>query len=420
MEENASQYPDLFEGKVIGFGKSPIFVNHPEAIREIFTNDRGKLSAPGEFNAITKPLLGAHSLVTISGDRHKKRRKLVMPPFHGDRMVNYGELIIAATQEIIRNLPQHKIFSARQVMQEISLQIIIEVIFGARKGELYQNLNDLITRISESFENPLFAAELSLPFLQKDLGAWSNWGNFLRQREKIDEILYVEIDRCRRQNNTDRVDILSLLMSARDEDGNRMSDRELRDELVTLIFGGHETTATAMTWGLYWIHRLPDIKAKLLAELRGIGPAPNPMAIFRLPYLTAVCNETLRLYPPLLFTFPRLVKQPMTVLDYELQPDQLVVGCIYLLHHRADLYPDSKQFRPERFIERQFSPYELMPFGGGARRCIAEALAVFEIRLVLATVLANFELDLADTKPEKPARRVLSVGPGGGVKMKFG
>lgn len=417
MEESAKHSLDMFAGKIVGFGDSLIFVNHPQAIQEILTNDRKKFTAPGEFNGILKPLVGDYSLFTLNGDRHKNQRKLIMPPFHGDRMQTYGELILKLTEKVISELSPDKPFSARKLMQEISLQVILEAVFGLYEGERCEKIKHFVTLMLDLFNSPLTSAFLFFPFLQKNLGAWSPWGYFLRQKQQLDELLYAEISDRRSQNTSNRTDILSLLISARDEEGNPMTDEELRDELMTLLLAGHETTATAIAWGLYWTHRLPEVREKLLKELDSLGEKPDPLAIFRLSYLTAVCNETLRIHPVAMLTFPRLVKEKTKLLGEEIAPDTILVGCIYLLHQREDLYPNPQQFKPERFLERQFSPYEFMPFGGGVRRCVGEALAMYEMKLVLATILSRYQLTLADNKIEKPQRRGVTLAPTNGVKM---
>jgi cytochrome P450 len=196
-----------------------------------------------------------------------------------------------------------------------------------------------------------------------------------------------------------------------------MTDQGLRDELMTLLLAGYETTATSISWALYLIHKHPEIREKLLQELDTLGSLPDPMSIFRLPYLTAVCNETLRIHPVAMLTFPRIVQEPLKLLGYSLEPGIIVAGCIYLTHQRKDLYPEPKQFKPERFIEGQFSPYEFIPFGGGVRRCMGEALAIFEMKLVLATILSRYQLALVDTQPEVPRRRGVTLAPARGVKM---
>jgi unspecific monooxygenase len=168
---------------------------------------------------------------------------------------------------------------------------------------------------------------------------------------------------------------------------------------------------------LYWIHRLPEVKEKLLEELETLGNNLDPNAITRLPYLNAVCSETLRIYPIVLVGTPRIVKLPIQIMGYEFEPGTSLMPCLYLTHRREDLYPEPEQFKPERFLERQFSPYEYLPFGGGNRRCIGAAFALYEMKLVLATLLSRFELALADNRPIKPVRRGVTMAPAGGVNM---
>jgi unspecific monooxygenase len=186
---------------------------------------------------------------------------------------------------------------------------------------------------------------------------------------------------------------------------------------MTLLVAGHETTATALSWALYWIHRLPEVKEKLLEELDTLGDDPDPSTIARLPYLNAVCSETLRIYPVVIVAVPRIVKSPLHLMGYDFEPDIMLAPCIYLTHHREDLYPQPKQFKPERFLERQFSPYEYLPFGGGNRRCIGAAFALFEMKLALVSILSRCQLTLADNRPVHPKRRGVTMAPAGGVQM---
>jgi cytochrome P450 len=186
---------------------------------------------------------------------------------------------------------------------------------------------------------------------------------------------------------------------------------------MTLLFAGHETTASALAWAFYWIHNLPEVRQTLLQELDTFSQDSDPSAVSKLPYLNAVCSETLRLYPIVLFTFGRTLKSPLEVMGYQLEAGTLLAPCIYLTHHREDIYPEPKRFKPERFLERQFSPYEYLPFGGGNRRCLGYAFALFEMKLVLATVLSQVELALVDKRPIRPARRGITFSPSGGVEM---
>jgi unspecific monooxygenase len=355
----------------------------------------------------------------LDGEQHKRRRQLLLPPFHGERMRAYGDVICRLTEKVFSQFPPGQVISARSATQDISLQVILEAVFGLCEGERFEQMRHLLTAMTEVFRSPLSASFLFFPWMQQDWGTWSPWGRFVRDRAEIDKLLYREIAERRQQDNHNRVDVLSLLMTARDEAGQPLSDKELRDELMLLLFAGHETTATAMAWALYWIHHLPDVQEKLLQELDSLGPDPDPMAIARLPYLSAVCNETLRLYPVAMLTFSRVVNEPLELLGYALEPGLIVVGCIYLLHQRPDLYPNPQEFKPERFLERQFSPFEFMPFGGGARRCIGEALALFEMKLSLATILLRYQLALADQRPEVPRRRGVTLAPARGVKIQI-
>ena len=431
METAARACPDIFQANVVGFEGGLVFVNQPQAIQEILTRDTAigsrtsRYTAPGDLNRTLVPILGDSSVMMLDGDRHRKRRQLVMPPFHGERMRAYGDLIGELTTTAFDAVPLNQPFEARIVTQDISLNIILKAVFGLSEsdadggvgGDRFQNLKHLMTQVADLFQSPLTSLFLFYPGLQKDWGMWSPWGKFVRDRQKLDDLIYLEIAERRAESRTDRIDILSLLLSTRDEAGEPMSDPELRDELMTLLFAGHETTATAMAWALYWTHRQPEVRTKLLQELATLGENPDPAEIFRLPYLTAVCNETLRIHPVAMLTFPRQVEVPVDVLGCQLEPGTIVVGCIYLVHHRSDLYPNSHEFDPQRFIDRTFTPYEFMPFGGGARRCIGEALAMYELKLVLAQVLSRYEFSLVDSTPEPPRRRGVTLAPAHGVRL---
>ncbi|MBD2517402.1 cytochrome P450 [Nostoc sp. FACHB-973] len=417
MEKAAQQYPGIFTAKIVGFGDTVVFVNHPQAIQEILTNDRKKFVAVGDANRIVEPLVGQYSVSLLEGIRHKQQRQLVMPVFHRERMRTYGQLICTLCTKVFSQSPLNQPFLARNLTQEISLQVILKVVLGLHEGEKLQKLKHLLPQMLDLFRSPFTCSLFFLSFLQKDLGAWSTWGKFLRDRQQIDELLYAEIAERREQPDSERIDILSMLMSARDDAGESMTDQELRDQLMTLMLAGYETTATAIAWGLYWIHQNPLVCEKLVEELDTLGDSPDPMSIVRLPYLTAVCNETLRIYPPIMFSFPRVVQEPVELLGHPLEPGTVLLPSIYLAHQREDLYPQPKEFRPERFIERQFSPYEFLPFGGGVRRCMGEALASFQMKLVLATILSLYELALVNQQPERVERRGFTLAPATGIKM---
>jgi len=416
LDSNYQRYGDIFIVKSSNF-PFLVIISNPQAIQEIFTAD-SKLFESGTVNHITLPLVGSNSLLLLDGDRHLQQRKLLMPPFHGERMKAYGQIIRNTTEKVINNWTPGKSVIAQSTMQEISLEVILHAVFGLSEGERYQQIQQLMINMFSLFSNPLNATFLFIKSLQKDLGAWSPWGGFLRQRQRLDELLYQEIRERKTLSQPLGEDILSLLISARDEAGGPMSDVELRDELMTILFGGHETTATALAWALYWIHYIPEVREKLLQELNSIDVENcDPAQITKLPYLNAVCCETLRIYPVLFFTFPRLVQAPMQLMGYNIPKGMVLSPCIYLVHHRPDIYPEPKRFKPERFLERQFSPYEYLPFGGGNRRCIGMAFAMFEMKLVLAKVLSRYSLELAENSPVMPVRRGVTMAPAGGVPL---
>ncbi|WP_341525443.1 cytochrome P450 [Nostoc sp. UHCC 0302] len=416
METNFQRYGDFFTVHWGNLYPEAVFVSHPQAIQTIFTADP-KLFDSGRGNGLAKILVGETSLVLLDGFSHQRQRRLLTPPFHGERMQAYGDLICTLTKQVSCEWKIDQPFAVRESMQEISLRVILQAVFGLHEGPRYQELIELLAAMMDMTASPLRASMLFFKFLQKDLGAWSPWGRFRRRQQRIDQLLYAEIQDRRRQNDPERTDILSLMISARDEQGEGMTDQELHDELITLLLAGHETTATSLCWGLYWIHYHPEVREKLLQELNSLNSNPDPSEIFRLPYLTAVCQETLRIYPPLFLTWPRILKAPLQVGEYHFDTNTTLLPCIYLTHQREDLYPEPKQFKPERFLERQFTPYEFFAFGGGNRRCLGAALAMFEMKLVLATILSNYQLVLSDNQPIKPQRRGFFLAPSAGFKM---
>jgi cytochrome P450 family 110 len=419
LTECAKTYGDLFTLKLESNLPPILFVHSPEAIQQILSNDHKDLEAPGELNSIFEYLLGKKSVISLSGKEHQRQRQLIMPPFHGERMRSYAELIENITTKTINKQPKNQPFNIRNVSQEITLQIMMEAVFGIYEGEQAENLRHLLCEIIEQSSVPWRVAFLYLPKLKEVIGISELWKQQIKKQEKADQLIYQEIQQRRENFDPQRTDILTLLMSSRDENGEPMTDEELRDELMTLLFAGHETTATAISWAFYWIHKLPDVREKLLTELDSLGENPDSNTIFKLPYLTAVCNETLRIYPIAMLTFPRKVKTPISLCGYQLEAGTIIMGSIYLTHQREDIYPQPEKFNPERFLEKQFSPYEFLPFGGGARRCIGLAFAQMEMKLILAKVLKTWSMKLVNTDEIKPQRRGLVTGPNGPINLEI-
>lgn len=417
LEARSRAYGDDYRVSQPDIKPALAYFSSPEALEDIFTAKPEQLTA-GRGNQILRELLGDHGIVLLEGAAHQRQRQLLMPPFHGDRMRSYAALIQTITAQVMGQCKPGSTFAVRPVMQSISLQVILQAVFGLQQGERYEQLRQGLTQILDGFSSPIGAMFLFYPFLQKDWGDRSPWGRFLRRRAQVNQLIYDEIAQRRAQPDTDRTDIMALLMAARDPDGQPMSDAELRDELITLLFAGHETTASALAWALYWIAYLPEVRTKLLAELDAVDVNIDPVAIARLPYLSAICQETLRLYPIAMGGFPRVALQSMQIAGYEIDAGTVVVPSIYLAHHREAVYPNSKQFRPERFLERQYSPYEYLPFGGGDRRCIGSAFALFEMKLVLFEFVSRLDMALVNPKPIRPIRRGLTVAPSDQLRMK--
>ncbi|MBD2385141.1 cytochrome P450 [Cylindrospermum sp. FACHB-282] len=412
METSARAHGECF-ALCLTSQKPIVFFSNPQAIQELFTASPETFDA-GRSNPVLKPLMGENSLLLLDGVSHQRQRRLLTPPFHGERMKTYGQIMAKITNEVISGWKIGVPFSVRSAMQEISLKVILQTVFGLHEGERFAQLEELLGSLLDLSGSPMRASIFFFPALQVDLGTWSPWGKFLHQKQQINQLLDLEIQERRDHPDPSRNDILSLMMLARDENGEPMTDEELRDELMTLLVAGHETTASGLTWAFYWIHRLPEVREKLLAELDNFGDNADLSEVARLPYLTAVCQETLRIYPIAMITLPRIVKSPIKISGYEFQPGTMLAPCIYLTHRRPDLYPEPQQFKPERFLERQYSQYEYIPFGGGNRRCLGMAFAMFEMKLVLATVLSNVELALVDNIPVKPIRRGVTLAPSGG------
>ena len=379
--------------RLSGLG-SVVVIGNPQAVEEIFSKD--SQFDVGRANALAQPLVGRNSLMLMDGARHRRERKLLMPPFHGERLVTAAGQICTIAEQVANQWPVGQPFVARTAMQKISLEVILQIVFGLSEGERYQQLKPLLTSWLDLTDSPLRSSILFLRFLQKD------WGEIEQRRNKLDE---------------GSTDILSLMLAVRDELGQAMSDEELRDELLTILFAGHETTATTLAWALYQIHQHSDVREKLLQELDSLGENSSPMKIAQLPYLTAVCQETLRMYPVIPVIFPRITKSSVNIAGHLFDPETTLMPSIYLVHYREDLYPHAQQFKPERFLLHQYSPWEYLPFGGGSRRCLGAALAQLEMKLVLATILSKYQLALANDKPIKLQRRGFTLAPTGGVRM---
>jgi len=449
VQKNVARHGDVFRAPVT-LKKSYCLVSDPKAIQYLLTHDTGRgLSAPGELNQITAPLIGTKNVIGSSGKQHQRRRKVVMPPLrHRNCLETYSKVTQQVTQAVIDQWQIGDTFDMRLEMQKITTRVILRVVLGSRQtltqGKRAQTLERLLNSLLSMTGTPLSSLRLFVPWLRKDVGAWSPGGRIRLLKEKINELLIAEIEERRDDHaKSEEMDMLSLLLEAKDEAGNDLSNEDLCDELMMFLVTGFEATTVALTWAVYWTHFLPEVKQTLQTELnKALAPSeatsedvmPNEMKsnelnsdelksddvskLFSLPYLTAVCNETLRINPVVMLTFGRKVEAPLNIGGYQYSPGDLVMGSIYSLHRREDLYRQPHRFRPERFLERQFSPYEFVPFGGGVRRCMGSVLAQCEMKVVLATILRQVDLSLVSNHPMKPVRRGIASGPKSPVRFK--
>lgn len=407
LDDCARRYGDPFTLRVLGKEPPVVFFSDPDAIEAIFTKLSDRLEL-GKITHVFRPLVGNESLIMQDGLRHQQQRQMLMPAMHGDRLLQSGQLICDMTQNVIDRWQPGEI-NLQASMLDISLEIIVRVVFGIKPGDRAQQLKLLLHRLMEDINSPLYSVQFFLPPLQQNLGAWSPWGRFVRLRQQIDELIYAEIADRRRQAD-DCSDMLSMLLTARDRFGEPLSDVELRDQLMTLLLLGHETTASGLAWIFYWLCQNLDVRDRLLIELDATDAPPAQLA--QQPYLAAVCKEALRVYPIALISQPRVVKQSIELAGYKFDSGAVLVPCIYLAHRRAETYASPIQFQPDRFLAGKLSAYEYLPFGGGARSCIGAALAMFEMKLVLATVLRNVELEAIEPlPPARPTRRGITFVP---------
>lgn len=417
LDECSDKYGDIFTLRLLGFPPL-VFIANPQGIREIFNFDGQYFNAAHiNKNGGGRLIMGDNSLILMDGVRHERERKLLMPPFHGEKVKSYANSICKITEEVASVLKIEQPFLARDITQEITLKVIMQVLFGFSEGEKCKRLSSLIAHWLHMTSSPLRLSFIFLKPLQIDLGPWSPWGNFIRTKQKIYDLFQAEIDDKRTHPEKLGNDILSLMLSATDSEGQSMSDEQLKDEIITLLSAGHETTANGLAWGFYWLVKNPSIKEKLLQEIDSLGKNPAPIEIARLPYLTAVCQEILRLYPVVQVALARFAKQNIEIMGRGFKAGTTFIPSIYSIHHREDLYPDSQQFKPERFLERQYTAYEFIPFGGGVRMCLGHALAMLEIKLVIAKIISKYNLELADNKPIKPIRGSATIVPSNGVPL---
>ncbi|KAA0019419.1 cytochrome P450 [Antrihabitans cavernicola] len=386
---------DTFLVRFPGF--TPVlFTSNPDGARDVFRAPVDILEPPRP-NPIG-PLVGDASMILISGERHRRDRALMMPPFHGERMRAYGRLIRDSAVQEMSTWKAGDRIDARAASRAITLRVILEAVFGvdshARRDEYTRTVADFLG----SYTGALMLA----PVLRRSLLGHGPWDRFVRLRAEFDALLAEDVAHRRSEVDSDRTDILSMLLASRYEDGSAIDDADLREQLRSLLVAGHETTATSVTWALFHLLRAPDVLERVLDEIESLGPDPAPELIAKLPYLDAVCHETLRLHPAVPIILRKLT-EPLTV-DGFAAPAGGIVGIVLpLLHSHRDVWTDPTAFDPDRFVGARFTPFEYAPFGGGHRRCVGFALAEYEMRIVVATILSRARLALPARALRRPA-----------------
>jgi cytochrome P450 family 135 len=396
LSQCARRFGDAFRLQIAREG-TWIVLSNPEHVKQVFTGDPRVFHA-GEGNRILLPVLGEHSLLLLDEDAHMEQRKLLLPPLHGKRMQRYGQLMGEIAAEEIEGWPTGEAFSLRPRMQAITLEIILRAVFGLEKGERLESLRVELRHLLDLLTRPhmfLFPVLLGPERL-------AHFGPFQRLHERTDQLIFAEIAQRRREGDlSGREDILSMLLQARHEsDGSPMSDSEIRDELLTLLVAGHETTATALSWAVERLIRHPDKLARLAGEVQA-GEKD---------YLEAVVTETLRLRP-VISLVARYLREPVEIGGWQLPAGVTVAPSIYLVHRRPDIYPNPDRFEPERFLESPPGTYTWIPFGGGVRRCIGGSFAHFEMQVVLAELVKRRHARPARPEPERVYRRAITETP---------
>jgi cytochrome P450 len=395
LEQSRARFGDMFTIR-IAYEGTWVMVSDPAAIKQVFTGDPRVFHA-GEGNQILSPILGENSMLVLDEKPHMSQRKLLLPPFHGERMQAYGEKMTEIAAREIDSWPTGVPCKLRPRMQAITLEIILETVFGLHGGERMDALRVALREFLDLTTNPLMLA----PVILAGPNRIRRFPAFRRRMDRVDELLHSEISERRLAPDLDeRDDILSMMVAARHEDGSPMSEAEIRDELLTLLVAGHETTATALSWAMERLTRHPEKLERLRAETLAGDEA----------YLTATVQETLRLRPVIVLVIRHLT-EPIEIGGYELPAGVKVTPCIHLVHRNPEIYPEPHSFQPERFIDNPPGTYTWIPFGGGVRRCLGASFAQFEMAVVLRELVKRHQVRPARAESERPFRRAITETP---------
>jgi cytochrome P450 len=398
------RYGDVFTVRTMPKGTALVLFTGPEHAKEIFAGDPEVFHA-GKANALLGPVMGEHSLLLQDSTQHKRARKLLMPAFNGAALRGYESMVARlAREEVVRWAPGSP-FRSLDRMNALTLEVILQVVFGVTDADRLRRLRPLVNRTVDV--SPVVLLGWGYPILQR----FGPWRATVDNQRALDEVMYAEIaERRAAADLTERSDVLSRLLAVEDED--RLSDDELRDQLVTLLLAGHETTATALAWTLYELGRDPDE----LARAQRAADAADPDAADGKGYLEAVLKESMRLHPVIPMV-ARYLMQSATIGGYHLPRGTSVGPSILLTHARADLHREPERFRPERFLEGEVAPHTWIPFGGGVRRCIGAGFSLMEGVAVLREVLRRYDVALPQGSRDEPKVRNITSVPRYGARI---
>src|SRR5436190_3254677 len=403
LESCRRRFGDAFSISFLGFETPLVMISHPDAIRALYTAREHGLP-PGRTFAL-RPVMGARSVLLLEGSEHLARRKLMLPPFHGERMQAYEATVREIAEREVDSWPADREFALHPRMQAVTLEVILRAVFGVTDSVRRERLGTLLPRLLEGTSST--ATQVRALVMRRS----DPFASLRALMAEVDALLHEEIAERRADSaaTAERSDILSLLTTATFEDGSKMSDVELRDQLVTLLLAGHETTATGLAWTMDLLVRHPAVLARLTDELGGDSDG----------YLRATIQESLRLRPVVPLAGRRLATELRTD-DLTLPAGTDVTPSIWLTHTREDLYPRPYAFEPDRFVERPPTTYGWIPFGGGVRRCLGASFAELEMHVVLKAILRGRALRSAGRRPEHVTRRNVTFSPRHGTRVVVG
>ncbi len=385
-----------------------VYITDPAEVKQAYTAPADVLH-PGAGAKILEPVVGPRSVILLDEDAHMEQRKLMLPAFHGDRMERLTGLVAEVTEREVAGWQGEREVTLHPRLQALTLEIVLRAVFGLDPGPRLDAMRESVANLLSFGDNPLSLFGQPPDWLLPLAERLPMTAGFFRDQRRVDELLYAQIDERRRAGG-DRDDILSVLLAASHTDGSPMTREEIRDELLTLLVAGHETTASALAWAFERLVAVPDVLDRLAAAVAGGDDA----------YVTATIQETLRSRPVLPNTAPRLVRKPIEVGGWHYEPGCALVANAYLMHHDPDIYPEPYTFRPERFLEKPPGTYSWIPFGGGRRRCLGASFALLEMKLVIRAILTRYTVSAVARGGERAVRRAITITPQRGSRVALG